>query len=443
MDTLQASLEGQTRSSAPNPNLDSDKTSSSLSNYEQAVQAAEISSPSSLHIVTPLVYSEILSEKTGHNIFLKLDALQPSGSFKIRGIGRVCQVAVERYGSSAHLICSSGGNAGLAAATAAKSLGVRCSVYVPETCEEAVKETLRGLKAEVIVAGPVWDTCDQAARKAVEAEDGAVYIHPFEGDDLVDGHSSIVEEIYQQVAESSQASKDEGSAAVPDMIVSAVGGGGFLAGILRGISRRQSQSLSSGGPVHSPKLVGVQDFGADGFSQSMNAYHDDPIGNADAHITLPAITSLATSMGARKCSALTLKLARKYARYGTLDDSSIAASGSGSGSHTEAECSTRHGKYFAGVVVEDAISGSATWQINRDHQIMVEIACGAALAPAYQSERLLSKLVGFLPRPEGRKNIVLIACGGSKIDQAMLEKYEKSYGLQEGAGRIEIDGQAI
>lgn len=440
MDTLQASLEDQMRSSAPNPNLDSDKTSSSLSNYEQAVQAAETSSPSALHIFTPLVYSEVLSEKTGHNIFLKLDALQPSGSFKIRGIGRVCQVAVERYGSSTHLICSSGGNAGLAAATAAKSLGVKCSVYVPETCEEAVKETLRGLNAEVIVAGPVWDTCDQAARKAVEAEDGAVYIHPFEGDDLVDGHSSIVEEIYQQVAESSQASKDEGSAAVPDMIVSAVGGGGFLAGIVRGISTRQSQSLSSGGPVLSPKLVGVQDFGADGFSQSMNAYHDDPIGNADAHITLPAITSLATSMGARKCSALTLKLARKYARYGALDDSFIATSRSGA---VEAESSTRHGKYFTGVVVEDAISGSATWQFNRDHQIMVEIACGAALAPAYQPERLLSKLVGSLPRPEGRKNIVLIACGGSKIDQAMLEKYEKSYGLQEGAGRIEIDGQAI
>jgi L-serine/L-threonine ammonia-lyase len=438
MDALQASLKDQTRSSAPNPNLDADKNPSSLSNYEQAVEAAEASSSSSLHIVTPLIYSEVLSGKTGHNIFLKLDALQPSGSFKIRGIGRVCQVAVERYGSSAHLVCSSGGNAGLAAATAAKSLGVKCSVYVPETCEEAVKETLRGLKAKVIVAGPVWDTCDQAARKAVEAEKGAVYVHPFEGDDLVDGHSSIVEEIYQQVAESSQARKDEvGSTAVPDMIVSAVGGGGFMAGIFRGISKRQT--FSSNGSVHIPKLVGVQDFGADGFSQSMNAYHDDPIGNVDTHITLPAITSLATSMGARKCSALTLKLARKYARHGTLDDTLIAAPGSGS----QTETSTRHGKYFASVVVEDAVSGSATWQFNRDHQIMVEIACGAALAPAYQPERLLNKLLETLPQPEGRKNIVLIACGGSKIDQAMLEKYERSYGLQEGEGKIEVDGRAI
>ena len=437
MDALQASLEDQTRSAAPNPNLDSTQNPSSMSNYEQAVQAAEASSSSSLHIVTPLLFSDVLSENTGHNVFLKMDALQPSGSFKIRGIGRVCQVAVERYGASAHLVCSSGGNAGLAAATAAKSLGARCTVYVPETCEEAVKQTLRGLKAEVVVAGPVWDTCDQAARKAVDAEKGAVYIHPFEGDDLLDGHSSIVEEIYQQMAQSSQASKNDGSQPVPDVIVSAVGGGGFLAGILRGISKRQSSSPE--GQVHRPKIVGVQDFGADGFNQSMNAYHDDPIGNAEAHVTLPAITSLATSMGARKCSALTLKLARKYARYGTLDDDLIAASGS----DRQSGSSTRHGKYFTGVVVEDALSGSATWQFNRDHQIMVEIACGAALVPAYQPERLLSKLIETLPQPSGRKNVVLIACGGSKIDQATLEQYEREYGLQEGQGRIEIDGKAI
>lgn len=438
MDALQASLQDQTRSSAPNPNLDPSNPSS-MSNFEQAVQAASATSSSSLHIVSPLIYSEVLSKKTGHSIFLKMDALQPSGSFKIRGIGRVCQAAVERYGTSAHLVCSSGGNAGLAAATAAKSLGVKCSVYVPETCEEAVKSTLRGLSAEVIVAGPVWDTCDQAARKAVESEEGAVYVHPFEGEDLVDGHSSIVQEIYEQLAESSQAARRDEKTAVPDLIVSAVGGGGFLAGILRGISKRQSSSSTpGGGQIHRPKVVGVQDFGADGFNQSMNAYHDDPVANAEAHITLPAITSLATSMGARRCSALTLGLAKKYARHGTLEDALLDASDSAS----EAGTSTRHGKYFAGVVVEDAISGSATWQFNRDHEIMVEIACGAALAPAYQ-ERLLSKLIETLPEVEGRKNVVLIACGGSKIDQGMLEKYERDYGLQEGVGRIEVDGNAI
>jgi L-serine/L-threonine ammonia-lyase len=74
---------------------------------------------------------------------------------------------------------------------------------------------------------------------------------------------------------------------------------------------------------------------------------------------------------------------------------------------------------------------------------MVEMACGAALAPAYQSERLLKKLVDTLPQPKGKKNIVLIACGGSKIDPEMLEKYEKTYGTQEGTGRIEIDGIPI
>jgi L-serine/L-threonine ammonia-lyase len=429
MQALDASLKDNTQAAPPNPNFDLDKNPSSLDNYEQAIEAAESSTSSSaLHIVTPLIYSEILSQKTGHNIYCKLDALQPSGSFKIRGVGRVCKHSVEKYGTSAHLVCSSGGNAGLAAATAAKALGVRCTVYVPESAEEAVKATLRALGAVVIVAGQAWDNCDLAARQAVEAEEEAVYVHPFVGEDLVDGHASIIDEIYEQLG---QADKLEASSSsTPDMIVVATGGGGFLNGILRGIARRQSTH-----PTDRPKVVSIQDFGADSFSQSMNVYHEDPEKNANAHVVLPAITSLATSMGAKKCSASTLEAARKYTRYGTVDDETIKRS--------EPEASSRSGRYFAGVVLEDAISGSAAWQFNRDHGYMVEMACGAALAPAYQSERLLKKLVDTLPQPKGKKNIVLIACGGSKIDPEMLEKYEKTYGTQEGTGRIEIDGIPI
>ena len=429
MQSLDASLKDNTQAAPPNPNFDLEKNPSSLVNYEQAVEAAEnTGSTSALHIVTPLIYSEILSQKTGHNIYCKLDALQPSGSFKIRGVGRVCKLTVEKYGTSAHLVTSSGGNAGLAAATAAKALGVRCTVYVPETAEEAVKATLRALGAEVVVAGPAWDNCDLAARQAVEAEEEAVYVHPFVGEDLVDGHASIVDEIYEQLG---QADKPEASSSsVPDMIVVATGGGGLLNGTLRGIARRQSTH-----PSDRPKVVSIQDFGADSFSQSMNVYHEDPEKNANAHVVLPAITSLATSMGAKKCSASTLESARKYTRYGTVDDEMIKRS--------EPEASSRSGKYFAGVVLEDAISGSAAWQFNRDHGYMVEMACGAALAPAYHPERLLNKLVETLPEPKGRKNIVLVACGGSKIDADMLAKYEKTYGTQEGMGRIEIDGISI
>lgn len=138
----------------------------------ESSQAAASDPPSelpALHRVTPLIRSEILSERTGgHNVWLKLDALQPSGSFKIRGIGRVCSLAYARYGKQAHLVTSSGGNAGLAAATACKTLGLKCTVFVPTSCEDSVVKLLRqGLGAVVNIGGDAWDACDQKARELV------------------------------------------------------------------------------------------------------------------------------------------------------------------------------------------------------------------------------------------------------------------------------------
>lgn len=430
MNSLHASLPSDTDAHRPNPNLDSTQTTSSTTNVKLAREAAKASPR--MHIKTPLIYSEVLSVKTGHNIYLKLDALQPSGSFKIRGVGRMCQLAVEQYGSAAHLVTSSGGNAGLAAATAANSLGVKCTVYVPESVEESVKATLRSLKAEVVVAGSVWDTCDQAARSLVDKEEGAIYIHPFEGDDLVEGHASIAHELYEQFPEVSHGRQSQ--TAQPDMIVCVVGGGGLLNGILRGLSQIRQANPSTFVP---PKVVSAQDFGADSFSQSMKAYYQDPITNATYISTLPDITSLARSMGAKTCSASTLKNAKLYAKHGTV------LSPSTENGITNSTASPDH-SLFSTLVIDDALSGSATWQFKRDHGLMVEIACGAALVPAYQSDRILKPLLSTLPRKalgDERFNVVLIACGGSKIDQDMLDNYETDYGSMEGGrGEIEIGG---
>ena len=419
MQALQASLTDQQDSTVPNPNLDAAKNPDALQVYEECVDAA--SSSKSLHTVTPLIHSEPLSKRTGHNIYLKLDALQPSGSFKIRGIGRVCQLAVEKYGSSAHLVSSSGGNAGLAAATAAKAMSVKCTVYVPGSTPQSVKDTLQGLRANVITVGSAWDDCDQAARKAVQDEECAVYVHPFEGEDVWEGHSTIVKEIYEQL-------QQQNSNASPDMIVCAVGGGGLLNGILRGVSRLQDKR--TGAEV--PKIVGVQDFGADSFCESMKAYHRDPVVNADTVVTLPAITSLATSMGAKTCSATTLRYAKSFALSGTIASPPSAQ-----------QRTPISDRYFSAVAVDDSVSGSATWQFCRDHDLLFELACGAALSPAYQSERLLTKLIESLPRPEEKKNIILIACGGSKINPQMIQQYETDYGLQDGVGRMEVDGVEV
>src|SRR5829696_1853665 len=102
-----------------------------------------------LHLTTPLLPHDALSTALGKAVLLKLESLQPSGSFKLRGIGRMCQRAVEA--GARELVCPSGGNAGFAAAHAGRSLGVPTTIVVPHTTPESVREQIATLGAEVQV----------------------------------------------------------------------------------------------------------------------------------------------------------------------------------------------------------------------------------------------------------------------------------------------------
>merc|ERR1712232_607879 len=102
------------------------------------------------------------SDHIGAEVYLKMDCMQPPGSFKIRGIGETVRSAVEAGAS--RIVSSSGGNAGLAAAYAAKSLGVPATVVLPTTTPEGVHVRLRRYGAEVVVHGNVWDEADKLAR---------------------------------------------------------------------------------------------------------------------------------------------------------------------------------------------------------------------------------------------------------------------------------------
>lgn len=129
-----------------------------------------------LHIPTPLIESRPLSLAAGRNIWLKLDALQPCGSFKLRGVGHACEVHYAR--GARHLVSSSGGNAGLAVAYAGRKLGVPVTVVVPETTTERAKELLRLENAKVLVHGSSWQEANELALTLVGA--GDAFIHPFD-----------------------------------------------------------------------------------------------------------------------------------------------------------------------------------------------------------------------------------------------------------------------
>src|SRR5256885_16056137 len=102
-----------------------------------------------LHVETPLVESRPLGAASGREVWLKLEALQPTGSFKLRGIGHACEHYRAR--GARRFVSSSGGNAGLAVAYAGRALQVPVTVVVPETATERAIELLRREEAEVVV----------------------------------------------------------------------------------------------------------------------------------------------------------------------------------------------------------------------------------------------------------------------------------------------------
>ncbi|CAO1619234.1 unnamed protein product [Parajaminaea phylloscopi] len=355
------------------------------------VTSAGKSKPRVSHIKTPLLLSAPLSAALGdYNVYLKLDCLQPSGSFKIRGVGRAVQTAFAQRGSALHVVSSSGGNAGLAAATAARIAKVRCTVFCPQSTQDHILELLEAEGATVHREGKSFDDANRNAINAVESDPNAVLIHPFQGDDIVQGASTIIDEIYDQL-------RDEHDLAQgPDVISVSVGGGGLLNGLLTGLERK----IATGLPA--PLVIGSQCFGADAFTKSYNN---------GSLVKLESITSKATSMGTLMCSSQTLDKALRYPN-------------------------------FRSVGMDDGAACVSAWRLARDHRLLVEIACGAALAPVYFAQRLFPALFGEA-KPPRKQNLVIIVCGGSKDTLDDIYTYRQQDEQLTAAARFELNGQTV
>ena len=120
-----------------------------------------------LHIETPQLLSRPLSLRSNKAVWLKFDALQPTGSFKLRGIGAVCE-EFARQGKS-RLVSSSGGNAGIAAAYAGRQLSIPVTVVVPETSTVRARALIEQEGASVIVHGASWLEANALAQSMLDA----------------------------------------------------------------------------------------------------------------------------------------------------------------------------------------------------------------------------------------------------------------------------------
>jgi threonine dehydratase len=147
-------------------------------------------------------------------VWLKLEHLQVGGSFKARGmLNRLLANTIPISG----VIVASGGNAGIATAAAAQSLGVKCEVFVPTVSSAMKQAKLRDLGAQVVVTGDVYAQALEACL-ARQKMTGALMTHAYDQPEVVAGAGTLAREIEEQGGR-------------PDSVLVSVGGGGLIAGI--------------------------------------------------------------------------------------------------------------------------------------------------------------------------------------------------------------------
>jgi threonine dehydratase len=281
---------------------------------------------------------------TGQRLTLKLEQLQLTGSFKVRGaLNRIAALpeAVRERG----LVTASGGNHGLAVAWAAARLGLPAVVFLPLMTPPVQEAKIRSFGATVFRAGAAWDDAWVAA-EAYAHERDLPLVHPFDDPAIVAGQGTIGCELLEQAPDM-------------DLLLVAVGGGGLLAGIAAYIKQRQP----------GVRIVGVEPVGAASMSAALTAA---------APVALPTVQTIAHTLAPRRVSQLTLDLCRRYVDAVVLVDDAAMVDAM----HT----------LWAGMNLLVEPSGAATLAALRTGQVpdlasaqhIVAVVCGANVdaAPA-------------------------------------------------------------
>jgi len=302
-----------------------------------------------LYSKTPLWYSDPMSAAIGLPVYLKMEAFQPVGSFKARGMGVACR---SRYDAGyRHIVCASGGNAGYAVAYAGRLLGQQVTIVVPESTPARAKDLIRDEGAELLVRGASWDDAHAYAFDLANREKAA-YIHPFDDPLVWSGHATLVEEIFA-------------AGIKPGLVVVAVGGGGLLCGLVEG--------LHAVGWYDVP-VIATETEGAASFAASVNA---------GKLVTLNKITSLATTLGARCVTPKALEWIQEH----DIDS----------------------------LVVSDREAVDACLRFADEHRVLVEPACGAALAAVYSHREKFSE----------REPVLVIVCGGAGVNRELMDWWDQ------------------
>ncbi|WP_302779578.1 threonine ammonia-lyase [Anaerotruncus colihominis] len=238
----------------------------------------------------PVSSSKTFSDMSGAELYMKCENLQKTGSFKVRGAyNKIARLAGEGV---REVVASSAGNHAQGVAFASTSLGVQSTIVMPRSAPLAKAAATEGYGARVLLYG---DCYDEAYSKALEIqqETGAVFVHPFNDEDVVAGQGTIALEILRDIP-------------TVDTVIIPAGGGGLLAGMAFCIKQINPRI----------QVVGVQAQGADAIVRS---FREKKL------VATKTSTTIADGIAVRVPGDLTVGLIAQYVdEMVTVNDDEIA-----------------------------------------------------------------------------------------------------------------------
>ncbi|CAH8298197.1 unnamed protein product [Schistosoma turkestanicum] len=315
-------------------------------------------------IPSPQLTSFLTQRGCQINIWLKLENIQPTGSFKIRGVENL----IRKWAAAgvSHIVCPTTGNAGIAASFVAHTYRINCTLVVPEALESTIRRrlSLEAHEAKIVIGGTSFLEAHHRAEQLVNDlqsghNDPTVrLLHPYDHPELWEGYETIIDEVTPEIGQ-------------PDAIVVAVGGGGLLAGVIQGLWNRGWSSTH---------VVTVETEGADCLNRSLKS---------GQLAVIPRSSTIATSLSAPVLAQRAWNLSQCH---------SISA-----------------------VTCTDGEAVDGVKRFLDDHGMLVDPACGAALSTIYSGYLSRLQLEGRLPRPS---NVLLIVGGGRNVSFRQLIDWE-------------------
>ena len=227
---------------------------------------------------TKLIHSNIFSNETGNDVYIKPENLQRTGAFKIRGAyNKIAKLTEEE--KKRGVIAASAGNHAQGVALAAQKLGIKAVIVMPKHTPLIKVEATKRYGADVILTGEVYDEAYEYAKK-LQGKEGYTFVHPFDDEDVIEGQGTIALEVLDELPNA-------------DIILVPIGGGGLISGI------------ASAAKLKNPliKIIGVEPEGA---ASALEARKNKHV------VELAEANTIADGTAVKKIGEITFDYIEKY-----------------------------------------------------------------------------------------------------------------------------------